>query len=59
MAENPLDPETRPNPRNNESDNEEVVDEKGNILSQNSQSLNMGFPETLQIQREIFILRGD
>ena len=61
MAENPLDPEPRPNPRDNESDNEEVVDEEGNILnlSQISQSSNMGFPKTLQIQREIFILRGD
>ena len=61
MAENSLDPEPRPNPRDNESDNEEVVDEEGNILnlSQNSQSSNMGFPQTLQIQREIFILRGD
>ena len=61
MAENPLDPEPMPNPRDNESDNEEGVDEEGNILnlSQNSQSLKMGFPQTLQIQREIFILRGD
>ena len=58
MTENPLDPEPMPNPRDNESDNEEGVDEEGNILnlSQNSQSLNMGFPQTLQIQREIFIL---
>ena len=61
MAENSLDPESRPNPRDNEYDNEEVVDEEGNILniSQNSQSSNMDFPQTLQIQREIFILRGD
>ena len=61
MAENPLDPEPRPDPRDNESDNEEVVDEEGNFLnlSQNSQSSNMGFPQMLQIQREIFILRGD
>ena len=61
MAENSLNPEPRPNPRDNESDNEEVVDEEGNILnlSQNSQSSNMVFPQTLQIQREIFILRGD
>ena len=61
MAENSLDPETRPNPRDNEYDNEEVVDEEENILniSQSSQSSNMGFPQTLQIQREIFILRGD
>ena len=61
MAENPLDPEPRPNPTDNESDNEEVVDEEGNIvnLSQNSQSSNIGFPQTLQIQRVIFILRGD
>ena len=60
MAENSLDPEPRPNLRDNESDNEEVVDEEGNILnlSQNSQSSNMVFPQTLQIQREIFILRG-
>ena len=58
MTENPLDPEPMPNPRDNESDNEEGVDEEGNILnlSQNSQSSNMGFPQTLQIQREIFIL---
>ena len=50
-----------PNLRDNESDNEEGVDEEGNILnlSQNSQSLKMGFPQTLQIQRKIFILRGD
>ena len=61
MAEKFLDPEPRQNPRDKESDNEEVVDEEGNILniSQNSQSSNMGFPQTLQIQREIFILRGD
>ena len=33
MAENPLDPEPMPNPRDNESDNEEGVDEEGNILN--------------------------
>ena len=61
MAENSLDPEPRPKPRDNESDNEEVADEEGDILniSKNSQSSNMGFPQMLQIQREILILRGD
>ena len=51
MAENSLDPEPRPNPRDNEYDNEGVVDEEGNVfnISQNSQSSNMGFPQTLQI----------
>ena len=57
MEDNAVNPEPRPN----ESDNEQEVDEEGNILNipQNSQSSNMGFPQTLQIQREIFILRGD
>ena len=56
MEDNALNPEPRPN----ESDNEHEVDEEGNIpnISQSSQSSNMGFPQTLQIQREIFILRG-
>ena len=50
-----------PEPEPNEPDNEHEVDEEGNILniSQSSQSSSMGFPQTLQIQREIFILRGD
>ena len=50
-----------PEPEPNEPDNEHEIDEEGNILniSQSSQSSNMGFPQTLQIQREIFILRGD
>ena len=57
MEDNALNPEPRPT----ESDNEQEVDEEGNILniSQNSQSSNMVFPQTLQIQREIFILWGD
>ena len=44
-----------------EPDNEQEIDEEGNILniSQSSQSSTMGFPQTLQIQREIFILRED
>ena len=44
-----------------EPDNEQEIDEEGNILniSQSSQSSTMGFPQMLQIQREIFILRGD
>ena len=57
MEDNALNPEPRPN----ESDNEHEVHEEGNILniSHSSQSSHMGFPQTLQIQREIFILRGD
>ena len=57
MEDNDLHPEPEPN----EPDNEQEIDEEGNILniSQSSQSSNMGFPQTLQIQREIFILRGD
>ena len=48
-------------PEPNEPDNEREVDEEGNFLniSQSSQSSTMGFPQTLQIQHEIFILRGD
>ena len=57
MEDNDLHPEPEPN----EPDNEHEIDEEVNILniSQSSQSSNMGFPQTLQIQREIFILRGD
>ena len=57
MEDNDLHPEPEPN----EPDNEQEIDEEGNLLniSQSSQSSNMGFPRTLQIQREIFILRGD
>ena len=57
MEDNDLHPEPEPN----KPDNEHEVDEDGNFLniSQSSQSSNMGFPQTLQIQREIFILRGD
>ena len=57
MEDNDLHPE----PESNEPNNEHEVDEEGNFLniSQSSQSSNMGFPQTLQIQREIFILRGD
>ena len=57
MEDNDLHPEPEPN----EPDNEHEVDEEGNILniSQSSQSSSMGFPQTLQIQQEIFILRGD
>ena len=56
MEDNDLHPEPEPN----EPDNEQEIDEEGNILniSQSSQSSHMGFPQTLQIQREIFILRG-
>ena len=57
MEDNDLHPEPEPI----EPDNTPDIDEEGNILniSQSSQSSNMGFPQTLQIQREIFILRGD
>ena len=57
MEDNDLHPEPEPN----EPDNEQEIDEEGSILniSQSSQSSNMGFPQTLQIQREIFIPRGD
>ena len=52
MEDNDLHPEPEPN----EPDNEQEIDEEGNILniSQSSQSSSMGFPQTLQIQREIF-----
>ena len=57
MKDNGLHPEPEPNG----PENEQEIDGEGNILniSQSSQSSNMGFPQTLQIQREIFILRGD
>ena len=54
MEENDLHPEPEPT----DPDNTPDIDEEGNILNitQSSQSSNMGFPLTLQIQREIFIL---
>ena len=55
MAENSLDPEPRPNPRDNEYENEEVVDEEGNVLniSQNSQLSNLGSTDVTDPARDI------
>ena len=45
MEDNDLNPEPEPNG----PDNEQEIDEEGNILniSQSSQSSNMGYPQTL------------